>query len=81
MATYQIHVNEKKALGKSIVALLKSMPEAVTFGMPFAPAKPKKGELYNNLNTAFRDVREIMDGKQKRVTLDEFLDELRNSNA
>jgi hypothetical protein len=30
MATYQIQINERTSLGKSIVALLNSVPQAVT---------------------------------------------------
>jgi hypothetical protein len=35
-----------------------------------------KSTLYKSLESGFRDVREILDGKQKEVTLDEFLNEL-----
>jgi hypothetical protein len=34
MATYHIRIDEKKALGRSIAALLKSAPEAVSFEKP-----------------------------------------------
>jgi hypothetical protein len=81
MATYQIHVNERMTLGKNLIGLLRSMPEAVSFETPAEQTKPKKSKLYKDLDCAFREVKEIMDGKRKRVTIDEFLNELRNSNA
>jgi hypothetical protein len=78
MATYHIRIDEKKALGRSIVALLKSVPEAVSFEKPARQSQTthRKGPLYKSLESAFRDVRDIMDGKQKEVTLEEFLNEL-----
>ena len=83
MATYQISINERMSLGKSIIALLQSAKEAVTF-VPVREKTMEKTEthspLYYKLGSAFKDVKLIMDGKQKRQTLDEFLDELRNSN-
>ena len=75
MASYYIQINEKMALGKSIVTLLQSIPQVVTFGKP----KPKS-ELYHGLNRAFADVRLMLDGKKREKTVEEFLDELRNSN-
>jgi hypothetical protein len=80
MATYQVYINERMAFGKSILAMLQSAPvEAVTIESPPKKGRQKKSKLYKNLQSAFRDVREIMDGKQPRVTLDEFLNEIRNS--
>jgi hypothetical protein len=76
MATYQIHINERTQLGKGIVALLKSASEAVSFEIPSKKVAAEKSALYKSLESGFRDVREILDGKQKEVTLDEFLDEL-----
>ena len=40
--------------------------------------KRKKSTMYRRLESGFRDVREIVDGKQKRQTIDEFLNEIRN---
>ncbi|MDR3194761.1 MAG: hypothetical protein LBT76_05665 [Tannerella sp.] len=71
MATYQIQINERKLAGKGLLALMKASPEIVT---SITPAR--KSRLYKSLESGFRDVREILDGKQKEVTLDEFLNEL-----
>jgi hypothetical protein len=79
MASYHIRINEKMSLGKSIVAFLQSVPQAVTFEVPEKKQKPKS-ELYNDLNSAFAEVRLMLDGKKKEKTLDELIDELRNSN-
>ena len=79
MAVYQIRINEKMAVGKSIIAFLQSLPQVVTF----EKSKDKsatKSELYHGLNSAFADVRLMLDGKKKEKTIEEFLDELRNSN-
>ena len=73
MAKYYINVNEKMALGKSVLAFLQSVPQAVTFEKP-------KSELYRSLDRAFADVRLMMDGKKKEKTIEEFIDELRNNN-
>jgi hypothetical protein len=80
MATYQIHVNENMAVGRSLIELLRSMPEAVSFETSVERAKPKGRKLHQSLESSLREVRKIMDGKRKRVTIDEFLDELRNNN-
>ena len=77
MATYQIKVNEKKALGKSIIAYLHTVPQVVTIDKS-KEKKAKKSWLYYELKGAFADVRLMMDGKKKKKTLDELIDELRN---
>jgi predicted metallo-beta-lactamase superfamily hydrolase len=61
-------------MGKAILTLLQSFPDIVTFENP--PRAPKKNRLYKSLESGLRDVREIREGKQKKVTLDEFLKEL-----
>ncbi|GHV67115.1 hypothetical protein FACS1894199_11920 [Bacteroidia bacterium] len=77
MATYQIHINERTLLGKSILALLKSAVEAVSFDIRTTKkVAVEKSDIYKNLESGFRDVREILDGRQKKQTLKEFLDEL-----
>ena len=78
MATYQIKVNEKKALGKSIIAYLHTVPQVVTISKP-KEKKEEKSWLYYELEGAFADVRLMIDGKKKKKTLDELIDELRNS--
>ena len=79
MASYHITINEKMSLGRSIFAFLQSVPQVVTLEKP-AKKHPPKSELYHELNHAFADVRLMMDGKKKKKTLDELIDELRNSN-
>ena len=79
MATYQITINERMTLGKSLVALLQSIPQAVTFEMP-KKKEAKKSWLYYELEEAFNDVRLMREGKKREKTLDELIDELRNSN-
>jgi hypothetical protein len=76
MATYQIHVNEKMAVGRNLVELLRSMPDAVSFETPVRQVRSKRSKLYNDLDCSLREVKGIMDGKQKRVTIDAFLDEI-----
>ena len=39
-----------------------------------------KAELLESLNSAFRDVKLMIDGKMRKKTVEEFLYELRNSN-
>ena len=86
MATYQIAilvlctkytVNERMALGKSLLALLQSVPQAVTFEMP-KKKEPKKSWLYYELEEAFNEVRLMREGKQKEKTAQEFLEEIRS---
>jgi len=76
MATYQITVNEKAALGKSIVAFLQSVPQVVSFEMP-AKKEAKKSWLYYELEGAFNDVRLMREGKKRKKSLDELIEELR----
>jgi hypothetical protein len=80
MASYHITINEKKSLGKSVVAFLQSIPQAVTFEIPKKKEKPKS-ELYHSLNRAFADVRLMLDGKKKEKTAQEFLEEIRKEKA
>ena len=75
MAHYYIHINEKMSLGKSLVAYLQSIPQIATLEKAVEKPKPKS-ELYNGLNSAFAEVRLMLDGKKKEKTLDEFLEEL-----
>ena len=75
MATYQVQINERTSLGKSLVTLLQSIPQAVTFERTEKKTVPKS-ELYQSLDNAFRDVRLMMDGKKREKTVEEFLDEL-----
>jgi hypothetical protein len=79
MASYYIRVNEKMALGKSLVAFLQSIPQIVAFEIPKANPAPKS-ELYKSLDRAFADVRLMMDGKKRKKTLSELINELPDSN-
>jgi hypothetical protein len=80
MANYNITINEKMSLGKSIVAFLQSLPQVVTFEIPKKKEKPKRW-LYHELDEAFADVRLMMDGKKPKKTIDEFLEEIRKEKA
>ena len=77
MASYNITVNENVALGRSILTLLQSAPQAVTFEMP-KKKEAKKSWLYYELEGAFNDVRLMREGKIKKKTAQEFLEEIRN---
>ena len=76
MASYHIRINEKMSFGKGIVAFLQSVPQVVTFEIPKKREKPKS-ELYHSLDRAFAEVRLMIDGKKRKKSLDEFLEELR----
>ena len=80
MATYQIKINERMPLGKSLVEYLQSIPQIVSFEMPKAKSAPKS-ELYNGLNSAFAEVRLMLDGKKKEKSAQEFLEEMRKEKA
>ena len=71
--TYQIQNNESVPLGQSITALLRSASDVVTFH------SSRNDKVKASLKGGFKDVREIIDGKQKRTTIDEFINELRNN--
>ena len=53
------------ALGKSVIAFLHSIPQAVTFEMP-KKKQPKKSWLYYELEEAFNDVRLMKEGKKEK---------------
>ena len=83
MAVYQIRINERMALGKSIVAFLQSVPQAVSFEKPAVVEEEEyisKEELLESINNGFRDVRLMLDGKKRKKTLDELINELRNTD-
>ncbi|MCL2072559.1 MAG: hypothetical protein FWH18_01445 [Marinilabiliaceae bacterium] len=85
MTTYQLQINEQLPLGKSIIALLKSADEAV---ISFVKKSAKreltyeevvnKSDLHRQLDSAFKDVRLMLDGKKQEKTAQEFLEEIRN---
>ena len=87
MTTYQIEINETIPLGQSILSLLESAKEAVPSIIKKRQKREltyeevvNKSELHRKLDSAFRDVRLMMDGKKPKKTLDELIYELRNSN-
>ena len=51
--------------------------------LPFATIQKEtpKSELYNGLNSAFAEVRLMLDGKKKGKTAQEFLEEIRKEKA
>ena len=80
MNTYQIQINESVPLGQSIVALLRSATDVVSFNVQKTEKTVNQNDkLQKSLRSGFNDVREIIDGKQKRTTIDEFINELRNN--
>ena len=85
MATYTVQINEQIPLGKSIISLLQSAKDAV----PSIIKKKEKHELtyeevvnksdlHRSLDSAFRDVRLMLDGKKREKTAEELLFELQN---
>ena len=68
--TYQIQINESVPLGQSIIALLRSASGVVSF------SSIRSDKVQKSLKSGFKDVREIIDGKQERTTIDEFINEL-----
>jgi len=87
MTTYQIEINETIPLGQSILSLLESAKEAVPSIIKKRQKREltyeevvNKSELHRKLDSAFRDVRLMMDGKKREKTLDELIYELQNSN-
>ncbi|MCL2073754.1 MAG: hypothetical protein FWH18_07530 [Marinilabiliaceae bacterium] len=79
MATYQITINEKDTLGKTLIALLQSVPNVVSFNLSLNK-EDKKSEQYHRLDRSLAEVRLMIDGKKKKKTAMEFLDEIRNKN-
>jgi len=64
------------ALGKSVIAFLHSIPQAITIEKPVTP----KSELFKSLDRAFADVRLMMDGKKRKKSLAELINELPDNN-
>ena len=75
MSTYQISINDSMPVGKSILALLRSLPDVISL-QEIAKADTRTDDLYTDLKHAFKDVADIKNGKQKRQTLRELIDEL-----
>jgi hypothetical protein len=82
MVTYQLEINERAPLGKSLIALLKSASEVASLRKLSVKdaVKRENTELSEHLDNAFKDVRLMIDGRKREKTLDELIYELRNSN-
>jgi len=85
MTTYQVQINEQTPLGKSIVSLLKSANGAVVSVTKKREKREltyeevvNKSDLHRSLDSAFADVRLMLDGKKKEKTAQELLYELQN---
>ena len=76
MVTYQIQINDRTSLGKSVVALLQSIPQVVTLKTTKEKAAPVPN-IYDSLDSAFADVKLMIDGKKREKTAQEFLEEIR----
>ena len=72
--SYQFQINESVPLGQGIIALLRSASDVVSFH------SARSDKVRKSLKSGFKDVREIIDGKQERTTIDEFINELRNNS-
>jgi len=79
MAVYQIRIDERMSLGKGVIAFLQSIPHVVSFEKEEKKSAPQS-ELYHSLDRAFADVRLMMDGKKRKKTLDELINELPDCN-
>jgi len=80
MNSYKIQINESVPLGQSIISLLRSATEVVSFDVQKTEKIVNQNDkLQKSLRSGFNDVREIIDGKQKRTTIDDFINELRNN--
>jgi len=85
MTTYTIQINEQDPLGQSIITLLKSAKDAVPSVVKRKEKREltyeeivNKSDLHRNLDSAFRDVRLMLDGKKPEKAADELLYELQN---
>jgi hypothetical protein len=80
MASYNVSVKEQSSFGKSVVDFLQSIPQSISFEFPKKKEK-KKSQLYYELDHAFGEVRLMLDGKKKKKTAQEFLEEIRREKA
>jgi hypothetical protein len=78
MAAYQIQINERTAVGKNLLTQLRAVPDVVT--LKKAP-RPKHSKLYYDLKEAFQDVKDMMDGKKPKRTIQELICELRSNKV
>jgi len=88
MEAYQLQINEQIPLGQALIAQLQSANEAVVSAVKKRVKRREltyeevvnKSDFHRTLDSAFKDVRLMMDGKKRKKTLDELIYELRNSN-
>jgi hypothetical protein len=74
-----ITIDDRAPQAKKFVAYARSLPLAKVKRSKTEDAEPEFN-LYDSLNRAFAEVRLMMDSKKRKKTLDELIDELRNSN-
>jgi hypothetical protein len=74
MATYQIHVNERVAVGRHLVELLRSMPETVSFERKNNPSPSGDPWFDNpkNMASVMRGIEEAKQGQTKACTTDDI---------
>jgi len=77
MVTYQPQINDTMPLGKGAATLPQSVPKAAT--VPKKEKEAPKSQLYHDLDRAFAEVRLMLDGKMRKKTLRELIDELPDS--
>ena len=75
MANYHIHINERIAVGKSIAALLKSIPEVVSFETPLKQSKTINNELYNSNSEQRKNAMERLLKRQDTMSVSHWTDE------
>jgi len=75
MVTYQPQINDTMPLGKGAATLLQSVPKVAT--VEKTKKEARKSKLYHDLDRAFAEVRLMLDGKMRKKTAQELLDELR----
>jgi hypothetical protein len=83
MTTYQIQIDERESLGQSLLTYLQSIPQIVTFSAVEEEEEEEEeeevismDELYAGLDRAFADVKLMVDGKKRKKSLQELIDEL-----
>jgi hypothetical protein len=76
MKTVQIFIDERTTEGKKFLARLKAHPSVASIEKIPTAALRKKSPDYRNLEKAFLEIREVLDGKDSTLTLEEFLSEL-----
>jgi hypothetical protein len=74
MATYQIQINERTAVGRQTVEFLRAIPEVVSFKTgdrqaAAAAVDPRRNTLYKGFLAALRDTRLMLDGKKRKKVL------------